>query len=173
MNIDQNVVKIMAEEKMVMGYNPSHYGNGGYFKLVGNSLVEISKAEVLTRPEKLCGWSIYIWTWQLKKKRIAIFLHRDVIWMFLNGQYFPIHPKDFFRKTFLFWTRAVFMNEGKVIARLEYFTPPLRYLNDDGMMPESVEPLNDILNDLSKKDDYIEKIAFLKQQGNIVAKQNS
>lgn len=93
--------------------------------------------------------------------------------MFLDGQYFPVLHKNFFRQKFLFWNRAVFMNNNKVVARIEYFTPPLRFLADDGMFPESVEPINDILNDISEKNDYLEKIEFLKKQGSIVTKQNS
>ena len=65
------------------------------------------------------------------------------------------------------------MNEGKVVARVAYFTPPLRYLANDGGFPESVEPLNDTLNDLSTKDDYFEKVEFLKGLGSLIVKLNA
>lgn len=79
MHIDEKIVRIAAEGNLVINYSPSHYGQEKYFKFLNNNLVAVSKIEVLASSEKLCGWSMDIWTWSFKKKRVAIFLYQDLI----------------------------------------------------------------------------------------------
>lgn len=154
---------------------PNNYGKSVYFKIQNGNFVEVTDADAMLalaeQPERLCGWALYVRTWKFEKQYLAMFLYEDVIWMFVDGKYFPVKRHSFFwTRHWFFWKMAIFFEdvakyETRVVARVKFITPITRHLANDGAFPESIEPLQELLDGLKTRDGYMDTVEFLRIMG--------
>ncbi len=139
---------------------PNGYGKPEYYKLTNKQLLKISQEEALANPQNILGYMMYFLSWRFEQQYCAIFIYEDCFWIFYNNNFIKIKEQSIKIKQILPFKTAYINKDDHNPLILEVFTPPYRWLFNDGMFPEEVEPLIDFLIDINQ--DYDGKLSVVK-----------
>ncbi|WOE43181.1 hypothetical protein [Acinetobacter chinensis] len=136
------------EEIFILYIPPNMWGEYIYYKLKDNMIEKCSIDEVKKKPERILGFYSHFYTWSLEKKDAAIFLYNDIYVLFYNKEYTKLTQDNIEIKHFFNFSKITIKSKSSQPIIIKILTPPLRYLSNDGMFPEMVEPFISELKDI-------------------------
>lgn len=142
--------------------------NTKYFILEGNQIYATNKQEILNSSQNIIGYIFFFFSWKLKTDSCAIFPHDESLYLFHNNTFIEIEKNSVQIKKFLFWRIITIKKGSNLPIFIKLFTPPYRWLSNDGMFPETVEPLIDFLIDVN--DNYDWKLSKIKKLYQYISK---
>ncbi|MFW1837185.1 MULTISPECIES: hypothetical protein [Acinetobacter] len=151
------------EEIFILNIPPNMYGKNTYYKLKGEKIEKCKFDEVKEKKEKLLGFYFTFYTWSLQKKEAALFIYNNIFILFYQKEYIKITPNNIKINSLLNFKKISINLPLSQTIVIKIFTPPFRYLNNDGSFPEMVEPfsatLESILNNYTQKIRIFENLA--------------
>jgi hypothetical protein len=131
---------------------PNGYGHLRCFRYSGD-LEAVSPVE---RQSRIHGWLIESWTSSRRKSRFVFYGDGGSVWLHAPGCLVCCSDGSAtitYRK-FLYWLFVTIRRPHVLAVRYRILIPPLRYVFNDGMFPDEVEPLYEILRRLDKPDEH-------------------
>lgn len=132
-----------------------------YFMLEENQIYTTNKEEILSSPQSIIGYIFFFFSWKFKTEFCVIFPHNESLFLFHKNTYIEIERNSVQIKKILFWSIITIKKGNDLPIFIKLFTPPYRWLFNDGMFPEAIEPLIDFLIDVN--DNYDWKLSNIKK----------